>query len=242
MERSGLERHPEAELHLALLVAGSRREDRARSIDPGAGSASGIRRRSPDCPARPWSRSLVAPAHCTVLKRFFTSARNSSLRVPADREQARIAHVDVVARRQTDTSCAPRRPADRLPMPSLFSSRLLRSVTGMPLANCSATPNWLLFRIAPAMPCRRRTSGCADDAADEGVALVEDVRAPVGVEAGRVAAAAGVALHRERAGDRRVVLALAQRVGQVPLDAAGTAPRELQRHRLVGRVADRLRR
>ena len=40
---------------------------------------------------------------------------------------------------------------------------------------------------------------------------------------------------------RRVVLALAERVGQVPLDTAREPPRELKRHALVGRIADRLR-
>ena len=116
---------------------------------------------------------------------------------------------------------------------------MLRRLTGTPLANSKAMPKTLSFRIAPATPSLLNLRH-GDDAASEGVALVEDVRAEVAIEVGRIDAA-GIALHRQRAGDRRVVLALAERVGEVEADAVDVAPGELQRQVLVGGVAQRLR-
>ena len=77
------------------------------------------------------------------------------------------------------------------------------------------------------------------DAAREGVALVEDVRPLVEVEALGVGAA-GVTLHRQHAGDRRVVFGLAERVGEVELQAVDVAAGELRGEVPVGGLAERL--
>ena len=123
--------------------AGRQRRARRRRVGDRRGPDTVPRR------SRPCSRR---PPTARVLKTFFTSAMNSTFVRPADREQPRIADVDVPPRRQAVASCASTPTGRSLPIASLFSSRLLRTFTGMPLAIRIAMPNWLLFRIAPADP------------------------------------------------------------------------------------------
>ena len=82
-------------------------------------------------------------------------------------------------------------------MPSLLiSPGFERRLIGTPLANCIARPKMVSLTMALAMPFAVDPRP-GDDAAAEGVALVEDVGPQVAVEVVGVGAA-GVALHRQR--------------------------------------------
>ena len=154
---------------------------------------------------------------CTVLNRFFTSPITSAAMLPWMLEAARVAEVHVLARRQrqrvarhTVRAIAARAVVIQLEVAAHVdrnAARELQRDAEHVVVEDGA-------RGAVTLELRR-----CHDAADEGVALVEDVGPAIAIEVGRVDAATDITLHRQGAGDGRVIFAITKGIGEVEADA-----------------------
>src|SRR4029450_12121310 len=115
---------------------------------PGEGNVSGVPAAVTGFPRASVFTVVVALAHCSVLNRFFISTMNSSfvLTVTGNSREYRRSTLYRAGRLYELRVTPMGRSA---PIASLFNSRLLRSVTGMRLANCNAMPNRLLLGVVP---------------------------------------------------------------------------------------------
>ena len=138
-----LEHEAEADLQLALLVAG-----RGRAAGRRWSAAGRPARRSP---ATTGTAAFDTADHWTVLNRFFTSAITSALRRAAEPELPRQPQVDVVARRQVDRVARHARPAGRCRCRRCSARRVAAQVDRHAAGELHRQAEMVSLTIAPAI-------------------------------------------------------------------------------------------